>query len=59
VDRRKIFILEAEQVLKVGYKERAHDGFRGPGSCRRQDVSIDPDSKIDILDPPAEIKKKV
>ena len=60
VDQRKIFILASEQLPKIGYKERAHLMNRMvPGLAGGKMSSSDPDSKIDILDTPEAIKKKI
>eukprot|EP00163_Fabomonas_tropica_P005951 TRINITY_DN1558_c0_g1_i2.p1 TRINITY_DN1558_c0_g1~~TRINITY_DN1558_c0_g1_i2.p1 ORF type:complete len:502 (-),score=149.39 TRINITY_DN1558_c0_g1_i2:183-1688(-) len=60
VDQRKIFIFAEEQLPKLGYKQRIHlmnpmvPGLAGPKMS-----SSDPNSKIDLLDSPATVKKKV
>ncbi|CAF9933114.1 MAG: hypothetical protein GOMPHAMPRED_007149 [Gomphillus americanus] len=60
VDQRKIFVLAAEQLPKIGYKERGHLMNRMvPGLAGGKMSSSDPDSKIDILDTPEAIKKKI
>jgi tyrosyl-tRNA synthetase len=60
VDQRKIFALAAEQLPKLGYKERAHlMNPRVPGLAGGKMSASDPDSKIDILDTPEVVKKKL
>ncbi|MCJ1308930.1 hypothetical protein MMC25_002585 [Agyrium rufum] len=60
VDQRKIFTLAAEQLPKIGYKERAHlMNTMVPGLAGGKMSSSDPDSKIDLLDTPDGIKKKI
>ncbi|MCJ1358069.1 MAG: hypothetical protein MMC33_008067 [Icmadophila ericetorum] len=60
VDQRKIFTLAAEQLPKVGYKERAHlMNPMVPGLAGGKMSSSDPDSKIDILDTADVVKKKL
>ncbi|MCJ1248767.1 hypothetical protein MMC30_005986 [Trapelia coarctata] len=60
VDQRKIFTLAAEQLPKIGYKERAHlMNPMVPGLAGGKMSSSDPDSKIDLLDTPDIVKKKL
>lgn len=60
VDQRKIFALAAEQLPKIGYKERAHlMNPMVPGLAGGKMSSSDPDSKIDLIDPPEVVKKKL
>ena len=60
VDQRKIFTLAAEQLPKIGYKERAHlMNAMVPGLAGGKMSSSDPDSKIDLLDTPEAVKKKI
>ncbi|KAI9771010.1 MAG: hypothetical protein M1840_002714, partial [Geoglossum simile] len=60
VDQRKIFTLAAEQLPKLGYKERAHlMNPMVPGLAGGKMSASDPDSKIDILDTPEVVKKKL
>ena len=60
VDQRKIFALAAETLPKIGYKERAHlMNPMVPGLAGGKMSSSDPDSKIDLLDTPDAVKKKV
>jgi tyrosyl-tRNA synthetase len=60
VDQRKIFILAEMSLPKLGMKKRAHlmNGMV-PGLAGGKMSSSDPDSKIDFLDPPAVVKKKI
>lgn len=52
VDQRKIFTLAAENLGKLGYKERAHlMNPMVPGLAGGKMSASDPNSKIDILDP--------
>ncbi|CAF9941014.1 MAG: hypothetical protein ALECFALPRED_008964 [Alectoria fallacina] len=60
VDQRKIFTLAAEQLPRINYKERAHlMNPMVPGLAGGKMSSSDPDSKIDILDTPEAVKKKL
>ncbi|MCJ1473413.1 hypothetical protein MMC13_002064, partial [Lambiella insularis] len=60
VDQRKIFTLAAEQLPKIGYKERAHlMNSMVPGLAGGKMSASDPDSKIDILDTPEVVRKKL
>lgn len=60
VDQRKIFTLAAEQLPKVGYKERAHlMNPMVPGLQGGKMSASDPDSKIDILDTEEVTKRKL
>ncbi|CAH2355192.1 tyrosine--tRNA ligase, cytoplasmic [[Candida] railenensis] len=61
VDQRKIFVLAEENLPSVGYKKRAHlmnPMVPGLGQGGKMSAS-DPNSKIDILETPKNIKKKV
>jgi tyrosyl-tRNA synthetase len=60
-DQRKIFIYAEEFLPKLGYQKRSHLMNRiVPGLQKGGKMSSsDPKSKIDFLDPPAEVKKKV
>lgn len=61
VDQRKIFTLAVECLPRIGYKKRAHlmnpliPGLQEGGKMS----SSDPDSKIDLLDQPDAVKKKL
>ena len=60
VDQRKIFTLAAEQLPKVGYKERAHMmNPMVPGLAGGKMSSSDPDSKIDVLDSVDVVRRKL
>lgn len=60
VDQRKIFALAKDILPKVGYKERAHlMNPMVPGLAGGKMSASDPDSKIDVLDPPEAVTKKV
>nr|KMM65417.1 tyrosyl-tRNA synthetase [Coccidioides posadasii RMSCC 3488] len=60
VDQRKIFTLAMETLPRVGYKERAHlMNPMVPGLAGGKMSASDPDSKIDILDTPDVVKKKL
>ncbi|KAI1501541.1 hypothetical protein F5X99DRAFT_382252 [Biscogniauxia marginata] len=60
VDQRKLFTAAKEWLPRVGYKERAHllnpmvPGLRGGKMS-----SSDEDSKIDLLDPPEVVTRKI
>jgi tyrosyl-tRNA synthetase len=61
VDQRKIFTLAVECLPRIGYRKRAHlmnpliPGLQEGGKMS----SSDPDSKIDILDSPDVVRKKL
>ncbi|KAL2367357.1 tyrosyl-tRNA synthetase [Blastomyces gilchristii SLH14081] len=60
VDQRKIFTLALETLPRIGYKERAHlMSPMVPGLAGGKMSASDPDSKIDILDTPETVKKKL
>lgn len=60
VDQRKIFALAKEQLPRIGYKERAHlMNPMVPGLSGGKMSSSDPDSKIDLLDKPDVVTKKL
>lgn len=60
VDQRKIFALATEVLPKVGYKERAHlMNPMVPGLAGGKMSSSDPDSKIDVLDLPQIVTRKL
>lgn len=61
VDQRKIFTFALENLPKIGYKVRAHlmnAMVPGLGDAGKMSAS-DPDSKIDLLDEPAVVEKKL
>ncbi|KAH3899050.1 tyrosine--tRNA ligase TYS1 SCDLUD_004472 [Saccharomycodes ludwigii] len=61
VDQRKIFVLAEENLQNVGYKKRAHlMNPMVPGLNQGGKMSAsDPNSKIDILEEPKQVKKKI
>ena len=60
VDQRKIFTLAAKQLPRVGYAERAHlMNAMVPGLAGGKMSASDPDSKIDLLDAPEVVRKKL
>lgn len=61
VDQRKIFVLAEEQLPLIGYRKRAHlmnPMVPGLGAGGKMSAS-DPNSKIDLLDDPKTVKKKI
>ncbi|EKD20631.1 uncharacterized protein L3040_006355 [Drepanopeziza brunnea f. sp. 'multigermtubi'] len=61
VDQRKIFTFAMENLPKIGYGVRAHlmnSMVPGLGEAAKMSAS-DPDSKIDLLDDPAAVEKKL
>ncbi|KAL6943185.1 Tyrosine--tRNA ligase cytoplasmic [Hanseniaspora osmophila] len=61
VDQRKIFVLAEENLPSLGYKKRAHlmnPMVPGLGQGGKMSAS-DPNSKIDILEEPKQVKKKI
>ncbi|CZT47222.1 probable tyrosyl-tRNA synthetase [Rhynchosporium secalis] len=61
VDQRKIFTFAMENLPKIGYRVRAHlmnSMVPGLGEAAKMSAS-DPDSKIDVLDDPAAVEKKL
>ncbi|THH04286.1 hypothetical protein EW145_g5638 [Phellinidium pouzarii] len=60
IDQRKIFIFAELFLPQLGYSKRAHlMNAMVPGLAGGKMSSSDPNSKIDFLDPPATIKKKI
>ncbi|ORX55675.1 tyrosyl-tRNA synthetase [Hesseltinella vesiculosa] len=60
VDQRKIFVLAEKYLPMLGYEKRAHlMNAMVPGLQGSKMSSSDPDSKIDFLDAPAVVKKKI
>ncbi|KAI5122412.1 hypothetical protein M0805_002962 [Coniferiporia weirii] len=60
VDQRKIFTFAELYLPRLGYKKRSHlMNAMVPGLAGGKMSSSDPNSKIDFLDPPAVIKKKI
>jgi tyrosyl-tRNA synthetase len=61
VDQRKIFTFAIENLPRIGYKVRAHlmnTMVPGLGDAAKMSAS-DPDSKIDLLDGPEVVQKKL
>jgi tyrosyl-tRNA synthetase len=61
VDQRKIFTFAIENLPRIGYKVRAHlmnAMVPGLGAAAKMSAS-DPDSKIDLLDEPKTVEKKL
>lgn len=61
IDQRKIFVLAEEQLPAINYRKRAHlmnAMLPGLGQGGKMSAS-DPNSKIDLLEEPAAIKKKI
>jgi len=60
LDQRKLFIAAKEWLPKLGYRQRAHlmNGMV-PGVNGGKMSSSDPDSKIDLLDPPEVVNRKI
>lgn len=60
VDQRKIFMYARENLPKLGYAKRSHlMNPMVPGLTGTKMSSSEADSKIDLLDPPSQIKKKL
>lgn len=60
VDQRKIFTFAEKYMPQLGYAKRAHlMNPMVPGLTGTKMSSSDPDSKIDILDEPAVVKRKL
>ncbi|KAF9782424.1 tyrosyl-tRNA synthetase [Thelephora terrestris] len=60
VDQRKIFIFAEEFLPRLGYAKRAHlMNTMVPGLGGGKMSSSDPNSKIDFLDPPEVVRKKI
>lgn len=61
LDQRKIFVLAEEQLPTIGYKKRAHlMNPMVPGLTQGGKMSAsDPNSKIDLLEEPKQVKKKI
>lgn len=59
-DQRKLFTAAKEWLPRLGYKERAHlMNCMVPGLHGGKMSSSDPDSKIDLLDAPEVVQKKI
>lgn len=60
LDQRKLFTAAKEWLPKLGYRERAHLlNSMVPGLHGGKMSSSDPDSKIDLLDAPEVVQKKI
>ncbi|GAA5994992.1 tyrosine--tRNA ligase TYS1 [Rhodotorula paludigena] len=60
VDQRKIFTYAEQYLPKIGYKKRSHlMNLMVPGLSGGKMSSSDPNSKIDFLDTPAQVKSKI
>ena len=60
VDQRKIFILAEKVLPMLGYKKRAHlMNTMVPGLAGPKMSASDPDSKIDLLEAPEDVKRKL
>ncbi|KAL4244777.1 Tyrosine--tRNA ligase [Abortiporus biennis] len=60
VDQRKIFTFAEQYLPRLGYAKRAHlMNAMVPGLGGGKMSSSDPNSKIDFLDPPSVVKKKI
>lgn len=60
VDQRKIFTYAEKYLPQLGYKKRAHlMNYMVPGLTGSKMSASDPDSKIDLLDDPKMIEKKL
>ncbi|SAM08842.1 hypothetical protein [Absidia glauca] len=60
VDQRKIFVMAEKYLPLLGYEKRAHlMNPMVPGLTGAKMSSSDPDSKIDFLDSPQIVKKKI
>ncbi|KAI9292322.1 tyrosyl-tRNA synthetase, partial [Neoconidiobolus thromboides FSU 785] len=60
VDQRKIFTFAEKYLPQLGYKKRSHlMNFMVPGLTGSKMSASDPDSKIDLLDEPKAIEKKI
>merc|ERR1712168_1143871 len=60
VDQRKIFTYAEKCLPKLGYKKRSHlMNFMVPGLTGDKMSASNPDSKIDLLDGPKDVSKKL
>ncbi|KAG0231703.1 hypothetical protein BGW42_008655 [Actinomortierella wolfii] len=60
VDQRKIFTFAEKMLPALGYKKRSHlMNTMVPGLAGPKMSSSDPDSKIDLLESPEDVKRKV
>ncbi|KAI9718123.1 MAG: hypothetical protein M1828_006821 [Chrysothrix sp. TS-e1954] len=60
VDQRRIFTMAQDYLPKLGYRERIHlMNHMVPGLAGEKMSASDPDSKIDVLDNPDAVRKKI
>ncbi|KAF9275493.1 hypothetical protein BGZ68_010759 [Mortierella alpina] len=60
VDQRKIFVFAEKMLPMIGYKKRSHlMNVMVPGLAGPKMSSSDPDSKIDLLEAPEDVKRKL
>ncbi|XP_074662556.1 tyrosine--tRNA ligase, cytoplasmic-like [Tubulanus polymorphus] len=60
VDQRKIYTFAEQYIPKLGYRKRVHlMNPMVPGLSGAKMSSSEEDSKIDLLDPPAAVKRKI
>ena len=60
VDQRKIFTYAEKCLPRLGYKKRSHlMNFMVPGLTGDKMSASNPDSKIDLLDGPKDVSKKL
>lgn len=60
VDQRKIFVFAEKMLPAIGYKKRSHlMNVMVPGLAGPKMSSSDPDSKIDLLEAPEDVKRKL
>ncbi|CAO3701044.1 unnamed protein product [Rhizopus stolonifer] len=60
VDQRKIFVMAEKYMPQLGYKKRIHlMNPMVPGLAGSKMSASDPDSKIDFLDSPKDVQKKI
>ncbi|KAF9192266.1 hypothetical protein BGZ51_005835 [Haplosporangium sp. Z 767] len=60
VDQRKIFVFAEKMLPMLGYKKRSHlMNVMVPGLAGPKMSSSDPDSKIDLLEAPEDVKRKL
>ncbi|KAI8358226.1 tRNA synthetases class I-domain-containing protein [Mortierella sp. GBAus27b] len=60
VDQRKIFVFAEKMLPMLGYKKRAHlMNTMVPGLAGPKMSASDPDTKLDLLEAPEEVKRKL
>ncbi|KAG0204097.1 hypothetical protein BGX28_003858 [Mortierella sp. GBA30] len=60
VDQRKIFVFAEKMLPMIGYKKRSHlMNVMVPGLAGPKMSSSDPDSKVDLLEAPEDVKRKL